>query len=205
MDDDRLRRGKPTNHTVFGEAMALMAGMGLYSLSFDIVLRYDGYSAETLREGMQVLVSASGRDGIVGGQVLDLANNGARKLTETEVAEIHKKKTSAMFEAAAVLGCIAAGAGKAQRQNAVHFAENVGLAFQIRDDILDVSGDSSSLGKTTGKDRVENKTTFADILGIENAQKDVESYSQKALAYLKGFSDSDFLQYITGFLCGRKY
>lgn len=205
MDNDDLRRGKPTCHVVYGEALALMAGAGLNAEAFAISSDPSLDLPDRLkREALAVLSGASGKDGIVGGQVLDLENDGTAKLSETEVAMIHHKKTGAMLKAAALLGCIAADAPEEKRTMACCFAEKIGLAFQIRDDILDVVGDSGILGKTTGKDKVEKKTTFVDLLGIDKAQRLVEEYTAEAKQALACFSHPEFLVYMADMLCARQ-
>ena len=205
MDNDDLRRGKPTCHVVYGEVLALMAGAGLNAEAFSISSDPSLDMPDRLkREALTVLAGASGKDGIVGGQVLDLENNGKTKLSETQVATIHHKKTGAMLKAAALLGCIAADAPEEKRTMACCFAEKIGLAFQIRDDILDVVGDTGVLGKTTGKDKVEKKITFVDLLGIDKAQRLVEEYTAEAKQALACFSHPEFLVYMADMLCSRQ-
>ncbi len=202
MDDDTLRRGKPTNHVVFGEATALMAGAGLYARAFETVLGCSGLSSEQKIEGMNILLSASGLNGIISGQMLDMENKPG--LTEDEVMRIHKLKTSAMLEASAVLGCVAAECSDKEKNIALEYAKNVGLAFQIKDDILDVCGTVEDMGKTLGKDKASMKTTFVDILGVENAQKEVDRLSSKAKEIVCDINGCEFLMSLAEYLANRK-
>ncbi|MBO5298740.1 MAG: polyprenyl synthetase family protein, partial [Clostridia bacterium] len=150
MDNDTLRRGKPTNHIVFGESTALMAGAALYARAFETVLESPDLSSAQKLEGIDILLSASGLKGIISGQMLDIENRPG--LTKDEVMRIHELKTSAMLEASALLGCIASDCSEKEKNIALAYAKNVGLAFQIKDDILDVSGTVEDMGKTLGKD-----------------------------------------------------
>ncbi|MBO4392518.1 MAG: polyprenyl synthetase family protein [Clostridia bacterium] len=202
MDNDTLRRGKPTNHVVFGESTALMAGAGLYARAFETVAGSKALSDSQKLEGISVLLDASGINGIITGQMLDLKNRPG--LSESEVMRIHKLKTSAMIEASALLGCIASDCGNAEKEKARKYAENIGLAFQIKDDILDVEGSVEELGKTVGKDKTEMKTTFVDILGVENSQKQVNSLSAAAKNEISEIRGSEFLCALSDYLAGRK-
>ncbi len=206
MDNDSLRRGKPSNHVVYGEGITLLAGLGLNAKSYSAVTDAVNEGIISCQQGIDaiaLLSAASGLEGIVPGQALDLKNKDNAVLTENELTEIHRLKTGAMIRAAALLGCIAADASEDMRDAASRFAEALGLAFQIRDDILDVTSTPEALGKTPGKDRNDGKTTFADIYGIERAQSLVSEYSEKALAALSEIPDSDFLAYLTRSLCNR--
>ncbi len=206
MDNDTLRRGKPTNHVVFGEDIALMAGMGLYCRAFEIVIdtyKKYGLSEIQLIDGIKTMLNASGMNGIVLGQVLDIDNVGEKNLDFESIKKIHKYKTSAMLEAAADVGAIC-GAGDLKQKTALHsYAENIGLAFQIRDDILDVTGSNSEMGKTLGKDKESGKKTFVDFLGVEGAQKKVMSLTEQAKDSVSCFVDNGFLISFADFLCGR--
>ena len=202
MDNDTLRRGKPTNHVAFGESTALMAGAGLYARAFETVIQSELLSDAQKLSGISVLLDASGINGIITGQILDLKNRPG--LSENEVMRIHKLKTSAMIEAAAVLGCVASDCGAAEKEKARRYAENIGLAFQIKDDILDVAGSTAELGKTVGKDKTEMKTTFVDILGVESSQKQVEALSESAKKEISDIKGSEFLCSLADYLAYRK-
>ena len=202
MDNDTLRRGKPTNHVVFGETTALMAGAALYARAFETVLESENLSSDQKIEGMNILLSASGLKGIISGQMLDIENKPG--LTKDEVMRIHELKTSAMLEASAVLGCVAARCSEREKNIALEYAKNIGLAFQIRDDILDVLGTVEDMGKTLGKDKASMKTTFVDILGLDNAQKEVDRLSEKAKESISDIKENDFLLSLADYLANRK-
>lgn len=206
MDNDVLRRGKQTNHVIYGEDMALMAGAGLYAEAFDIIL--DNYKKFNLTdaqliEGFSVLTKASGRKGIVTGQVLDMGNIKEKVIDRNVLERIYSYKTGAMLQASALLGCIAADADDEKKKNSVEFAKNLGLAFQIRDDILDVTGNENKLGKSIGKDKADIKRTFVDIMGLQDAQYHVEQFSSLAKEYLNIFNNNAFLIDLTDKMCNR--
>lgn len=189
MDNDDLRRGKPTNHRVFGEAKAVLAGDGLLTAAFS-QLASAKLPAKQVVEAVRVLSLCAGELGMVGGQVLDMdAEN--RICTEQEVIDIQSRKTGALISAACQLGVIAAGGSIEQQNAAAAYADALGLAFQIRDDILDVIGDAQKLGKATGTD--ENKNTFVRLYGIEACKKLVSQESEKAIRALDLFDNAHFL------------
>jgi geranylgeranyl diphosphate synthase type II len=202
MDNDTLRRGKPTNHVVFGESTSLMAGAGLYARALELIAENSLLSDRQKLEGIFVLLSASGLNGIITGQMLDLKNRPG--LSENEVMRIHRLKTSAMIEASALLGCIAADCSQTEKEKARRYAENIGLAFQIKDDILDVEGSAEELGKTTGKDKQEQKTTFVDIFGVEESQKKVDFLSDAAKNEISAICGCDFLCSLAEYLASRR-
>lgn len=206
MDNDVLRRGKPTNHVVFGEDIALMAGMGLYARAFEVVLSEENavkLSDAQRVAGMRVLADASGLNGIVLGQVLDIDNVAGKNIGIEDLNRIHNLKTSAMLEAAVKLGCIAAQATDTQTSALVQYAKAIGLAFQIRDDILDVIGTSENMGKSIGKDKESKKITFVDLLGLSAAQEKVAELTVQAKQALSSFENNTFLSQMADFLCGR--
>lgn len=209
MDNDTLRRGKPTNHVVFGEDIALMAGMGLYARAFETVSDTQqefGLTDRQVLDGIKVLASASGTNGIVSGQVLDIGNvEDNPKVDLDYLMRIHRLKTSAMLEAAVELGAIAANATVQQSESLCQYAKAIGLAFQIRDDILDVIGDQQHMGKSVGKDKLAKKITFVDLLGIERAQNEVERLTKEAKESLSVFANREFLSTFADVLCGRMY
>lgn len=207
MDNDDMRRGKPSNHKVFGEAMAMLGGLGLLSKAFELTTASPvlaGVDTETALKASNLLSRAAGLDGILPGQAFDIENDGTKTLSYEEVLKIHKLKTSAMLEAAVLLGCLAAGTGDKTQAKAREYAVNVGLAFQIRDDILDVIGNSEKMGKTLGKDKTEQKTTFVDVFGVEKSQEYVIEYTEKAKKILSEFENNGFLMYLTDMLCTRE-
>lgn len=194
MDNDDLRRGKPSNHKVFGECTATLAGDALQALAFETVLSAPLSAARALECG-RILANAAGHEGICGGQQLDLEWEG-RMLTEEELHEIHLRKTSALIRAACRMGVAAAGGTQVQGDAAARYADHFGYAFQIRDDMLDVIGDEKTFGKPIGSDREEGKTTFVDILGLDGCQRLVREHSEQAAEALGGLDGADFLVHL---------
>ena len=194
MDNDDLRRGKPSNHKVFGECTATLAGDALQAFAFETVLSAP-LPAERALECGRLLAHAAGHEGICGGQQLDLEWEG-KALTEDELNEIHLRKTSALIRGACLMGVAAAGGTQAQKDAAARYADHFGYAFQIRDDMLDVIGDEKTFGKPIGSDREEGKTTFVDLLGLDACQKLVHEHSEQAARALEGMEGSDFLIFL---------
>lgn len=206
MDNDTMRRGKPTNHVVFGEDIALMAGMGLYCRAFEIVTdtyKEYGLTETQLIDGIKALLKASGMNGIVLGQVLDIDNVAGKHTDLDYIQRVHDYKTSAMLEASSEVGAICGGATEKQRAALLEYAKNIGLAFQIRDDILDVTGTDGNMGKTLGKDKESGKTTFVDIFGVGGAQRKVVELTERAKSAISCFYDGGFLISFADYLCGR--
>lgn len=206
MDNDTMRRGKPTNHVVFGEDIALMAGMGLYCRAFEIVTdtyKEFGLTETQLIDGIKALLKASGMNGIVLGQVLDIDNVAGKHTDLDYIQRVHDYKTSAMLEASSEVGAICGGANEKQRAALLEYSKNIGLAFQIRDDILDVTGTDGNMGKTLGKDRESGKTTFVDIFGVGGAQRKVVELTERAKSAISCFYDGGFLISFADYLCGR--
>lgn len=185
MDDDDLRRGQPTCHRAFDEATAILAGDALQTLAFEL-LSTDALGLAPARQlqMLQVLSQASGSRGMCGGQALDLAATG-QQLTEAELSQVHQLKTGALIQAAVQLGVLA-GTDEAQQyySDFTEFAAWLGLAFQVQDDILDVTSSTETLGKTNGKDEAANKSTYVQLLGLAQAQVKVTQLHQKALQAL---------------------
>ena len=189
MDNDDLRRGRPTNHKMFGEANAILAGDALLTRAFEMVaLRSPGVSAERLLQVVGELSLASGAPGLVGGQVVDLESEG--KSVDLETLEyIHLHKTGALLRACVISGALVAGAD-ATLQAALHtYARGIGLAFQIIDDILDVTASSDVLGKTAGKDLTADKTTYPKLLGLEESRRRADGLVAEAKAALEPWRD----------------
>lgn len=206
MDNDTMRRGKPTNHVVFGEDIALMAGMGLYCRAFEIVTdtyKEFGLTETQLIDGIKALLKASGMNGIVLGQVLDIDNVAGKHTDLDYIQRVHDYKTSAMLEASSEVGAICGGATEKQRAALLEYSKNIGLAFQIRDDILDVTGTDGNMGKTLGKDKEIGKTTFVDIFGVGGAQRKVVELTERAKSAISCFYDGGFLISFADYLCGR--
>lgn len=203
MDNDDMRRGKPSSHKVYGEANALLAGDGLLTLAFETVLSAN-VDADKKTAAALELSKAAGVSGMIGGQVMDLANEKkSASLDEIEAAE--KLKTGALIKAAAVMGCIAAGANKSQIDAAEKYCENIGLAFQIVDDILDVTSDEKTLGKPIGSDSGNGKSTFVSLLGLDESYRYAERLTADAKASLDIFgSEGEFLSCLADKLYERK-
>ncbi|RCS31179.1 geranyl transferase [Rhodanobacter denitrificans] len=183
MDDDALRRGRPTCHIVFGEAMAILAGDALQALAFEILAddaarRTDAATGIAM---LRALGQACGAEGMAGGQALDLAAVG-RPLTLDELEHMHACKTGALIRASVQLGALAASADADTRQALDRYAHAVGLAFQVRDDILDVEGESAVIGKTAGKDAAAAKPTFPSIIGLDASRARLAELTDTALA-----------------------
>lgn len=190
MDDDDLRRGRPTNHKVYGEATAILAGDGLLTDAFRMLTQAE-LPAERIVEAVACLSKAAGPAGMVGGQVLDMAGEG-RGLTRSELETLQSLKTGALICAAAELGCIAAGSTLKEREDVRNYARALGRAFQIRDDMLDVVSSEQELGKTIGSDRVNEKSTFVTAIGLVECEKLVKSLTQQAVDALSGFAEPGF-------------
>lgn len=201
MDNDDLRRGKPSCHKEFDEATALLAGDALLTHAFEIVADCDLPSA---RKAMAVTLLAqnAGVGGMIGGQVIDLILESGDP-TLKDLLTVYKLKTGALISAACLLGCISAGANEEQLAAASKFAYSLGVAFQIQDDILDIVGDEQTLGKKIGSDEENNKKTFASIKGVESAKKDVERLTRSAISQLDLFEDNDFIKRLSLNLINR--
>ena len=193
MDNDDLRRGKPTNHVVYGECTATLAGDALQAEAFRTILSAD-LPAETRAECARLLSVGAGIDGICGGQQLDMEGEG-KALMREDLLEIHKRKTASMLIAACRMG-IACGQGTAEQVEAANrYAEAMGLAFQIRDDMLDQISTEAELGKPIGSDAQEQKTTFMSLYGLSQCEQEVHDLTQEAIRAVEGqFENADFLQ-----------
>ncbi len=190
MDDDDMRRGKPSNHKVFGEDIALLAGDALLSLAFEIASAPEtvkNAGAEVCVRCVNILSAYCGATGMIGGQVIDLENE--NKIADLDsVTECNRKKTGALIKAACEMGCVCAGADKKQIAAARLFAENIGIAFQIVDDILDVTSTDEELGKPVGSDEENNKSTYVSLLGIEECKRRVDKLTGEAIEALELFN-----------------
>ena len=200
MDNDDFRRGKPTNHKVFGEGMAILAGDALLSDAFSCVTSAD-LPAKDIAFAVSVLAGNIGSWGMVGGQVLDILSE-ERELTEQEVLDIQSRKTGALINASCALGVIAGGGNEEKLQAACSFAGLLGLAFQIRDDMLDVIGTQEELGKGVGTDATKN--TFVRLYGLEKCEQLVQQYTNAAIEQLQIFADTEYLVSLARSLTARK-
>ena len=190
MDNDELRRGRPTNHIVYGESTAILAGDALLTAAFE-QLTHAGLPAERIVEAVECLSQAAGPAGMVGGQALDMAGEG-RALDREELELLQSLKTGALISAAAELGCIAAGGTRSQRDRVRAYAQALGRAFQVRDDMLDVTSSEKELGKTIGSDRDNEKSTFVTALGLDGCAALVERLTRQGIEALSGFERPDF-------------
>ncbi len=192
MDNDELRRGRPTNHVVYGECTATLAGDALQAEAFGTILRSE-LPAERKALCAELLADAVGLDGMCGGQYLDMLWEG-RKLSEQELTEINSRKTGALLVAACQMGVAAAGGSERMLEAAGHFGAAVGMAFQIRDDMLDVLSTEEELGKPIGSDAQENKNTYMALLGREGCEKTVSRLTDFAKTVLgEAFTETTFL------------
>lgn len=200
MDDDDLRRGKPTTHKVYGETLAILAGDALQPEAFRLILDAPELSAERKVDAMRVLAEACGADGMVAGQVLDTL---CPIETVGQLTQMEALKTGCMIAAAAELGCAVSAMDDAQRVQAVAYAKSLGLAFQIRDDMLDVEGEAQVFGKPIGSDKEEGKFTFVDALGLENCRAEVTRLTEQAKAAVSTWNENAFLLELAERMAGR--
>jgi len=200
MDNDDYRRGRLTNHKVFGEAQAVLAGDALLTAAFHAAAMADAEPGVVVNI-IRILSEAAGEMGMVGGQILDIDGE-KMLLSEEDVHTIHRLKTGALISAACRMGAAAAKANEEQMEAARVYAESLGLAFQIRDDMLDVLGDIEKLGKATGMDG--NKNTFVSLYGVGNCAKYIEQENKKAIEALSVFEECEFLIQLTNLLAFRE-
>lgn len=205
MDDDDMRRGRPTVHRQFDdEALAMLTGDALQALAFDCLSQMPVAPALVV-QAVQLLARASGSGGMVGGQAIDCASVGD-VLTIDELQQMHRMKTGALLEASILLGGIVAGASSNARSGLESFAASVGLAFQVVDDILDVTADSSTLGKTAGKDAAQNKPTYVSIMGLDDSRKLLLELQQQAHESLLPLGNAaGRLHDLADFIIGRSH
>ena len=199
MDDDDYRRGRLTNHKVYGEDVAVLAGDALLIAAFSYISKAD-FSAETRIRAVEVLADSVGELGMVGGQILDIQSE-QRQCTEQEVLDIQSRKTGALIRAAAVLGVLAGNGTQEQIRAAQDFADHIGLAFQIRDDMLDQIGSAEVLGKAVHTDATKN--TFVQIYGIDACDKLVKKHTALAKDALSAFADNRFMLSLSDYLIDR--
>ena len=185
MDNDVLRRGKPTVHVQFGQAQALLAGDALQTLAFELLTpEHTDMPAAVQARLCGLLARASGHAGMAGGQAIDLASVGKR-LTADELRQMHRCKTGALLEVSVVMGAVAAQAADATVQHLLHYGQALGVAFQVVDDILDVTADAAALGKTAGKDAANDKPTYVSLLGLDGARVEAAQLADKAQQALR--------------------
>ncbi len=205
MDDDDLRRGRPTSHKVFGDGMAVLAGDALLTQAFEILAQARPTARYSVAAMIRDLATASGSLKLIAGQVADLEGEG-RKATRAQLRFIHECKTAAMIEASLRLGAMSANATPAKLAALTDFGRNLGLAFQVIDDILDVTQTSEKLGKSAGKDVAAEKTTYPSVIGLEASKREAHRLTTAALAALKPFgAKAAALRALAEYLLAREY
>ncbi len=202
MDNDDLRRGRPTSHKVYGEATAILAGDGLLTAAFEVVATAP-LSGDKVAAAVRCLAMEAGHQGMIGGQMLDLDGEG-NALTLDQITQLQSLKTGALIRCACQLGCIAAGGTTEQERALEHYAMAVGRAFQIRDDMLDVISTDQELGKPIGSDIEQNKTTFVGLLGLEGCDQLVTELTHTAQAALDVFEDGQFHRTLAKQMASRR-
>jgi len=206
IDNDDLRRGHPTNHKVYGEALAILAGDALLALSFELVGKCkENCPADRVLRVLEMIARATGTDGMVGGQVVDIESEAKDNLDICTVEWIHGRKTGALLTASLLSGAILVGADEKQEKALTVYGENIGLAFQITDDLLDIYGDAKKIGKPVGSDLKHDKATYPKVLGLEKSQRLAIEAHDKAVAALDIFGDrSEPLTAVAGYIIGRE-
>lgn len=204
MDDDDLRRGRPTCHKAFGEAVAVLAGDALLNRAFEHILNStSNFTAETTLKAMKILAHSSGADGMIGGQIIDMeGENRSLNISETEL--LQDMKTGAIIKSGAIMGCILGNATDDMISAADEYASNIGLAFQIKDDILNVEGDVEVMGKDVGNDEQSGKSTFVKLLGLGACKEKVLQLTENAVNAAKKLPDSEFLVWLAYDLFSRE-
>lgn len=205
MDDDDLRRGRPTSHMVFGEGMAVLTGDALLTEVFTMIAQTPPTKRFSVRDYVEEIAITGGSKKLIGGQVLDLEGEG-KKLTKKDLVRIHEAKTAALLTAAVRLGAMTANATPRKLEALKSFGYNLGLAFQVIDDILDVTQTTEMLGKTAGKDEAVDKSTYPAILGLDASRKEAARLTRKALKSLEVFGNkANRLEQISRYLLEREY
>ena len=206
MDDDDMRRGKPTNHVVYGYSTALLAGDALLTKAFLTAAENPYATPEMKTEAVRLIADAAGECGMIGGQVIDLSGE-TRRLDFSELLELHRLKTGALIKCAARLGALCAGyfPDSEKSEQAAKYAESIGLAFQVIDDILDATASAEEIGKSVGGDAEHNKTTFLTYYSVEEAAKYAKELTDKAVEQISEWEDTDTLIELAEYLLKRKY
>lgn len=207
MDDDDLRRGKPSCHKAFGEAAAVLAGDALAIMPYQIIADAgirNRLSPDASLKIIKLLSELSGFYGMTGGQIIDLENEG-KKVPEAIILEMYRMKTGALLEFCCRAGCVAAGAGAAEQLAAGSFGQRLGVAFQITDDILDITADEKLLGKPVGSDGKDKKYTYVSAVGLEKAKEQARALTNQAIEELSCFENADFLKELALSLTERKF
>ena len=205
MDNDDFRRGRPSCHKQFGESTALLAGDTLLTEAFNVASKTIGIDADRVVKAITVLAASAGVAGMIGGQVIDLDGEKSG-LTDATRLEMYRLKTGALIKAAAQIGCILAGGSEEDEENAIRYGENLGIAFQIIDDILDKEGDEALLGKPIGSDSKNEKVTIVDTIGIEKSRALAKEFTNGAISALECFEgNKEILMALTEYLLVRNF
>lgn len=207
MDNDDFRRGKPTNHKVFGDAMAILAGDGLLTLSFEVIsnISHPDITSDMKIELIRMIAKAAGPEGMVGGQVADIDGEG-KTLTVDELVYIHRHKTGDLLTFAVESGAVLSRVDDKTRRTLKNFAQELGLVFQIKDDILDIEGDEKKLGKPVGSDIAKAKNTYPSLLTLEGAKQKLNEHAVKAKQYLREIGlEHSLLHSITDYIVTRDH
>lgn len=210
MDDDDLRRGKPSNHKQFDEATAILAGDGLLTEAFGLMSAasiVNGLPADRVLRAILVMAKAAGAGGMVGGQAVDMELTGRDGVSLEELRAMHAMKTGALITAACECGAILSGAAETDVDNAREFGRNIGVAFQIVDDVLDVISDTETLGKPAGSDEAMGKSTYPALLGLDRSKRLAGEYVDEALTHLSGYygAEQEFLWQLARYIVDRVY
>ena len=205
MDDDDYRRGRLSCHKAFDEATAILAGDALNVLPFELLSTDTTLPAETRVSLIAELANAAGAEGMIGGQVIDIANETRTDVDQNNLVNMYAHKTGALIRVACTMGCMVAGANDKMLTAATEYAQRLGLAFQIVDDILDVTGTPELLGKPIGSDAAHHKTTFVTLLGLEGAKAEASRLTEEALRLLEDIPEHQFLTDLTEALLNRNY
>jgi len=207
MDNDEYRRGKKTTHAVYGEAMGILAGDALLNYAFETALKAFDIEPDNKNIGkaLQVLAKKAGIYGMIGGQVVDIQSEGTTDMTKEKLDFIYRLKTGALMESSMMIGAILAGADVTEQQIVEKVAGEIGLAFQIQDDILDVTSTAEVLGKPIGSDEKNQKFTYVTFEGLEKAKKDIEEITEKAIAHMNSLAGkNEFLNELLLYLVARE-
>lgn len=208
MDNDDFRRGIPTCHKKYGEAIAILTGDALLTLAFEFIARCSNssvVSSERLMTVVKEVAQAAGSLGVIGGQVVDMTS-AANKVDRETLSYIHRNKTGALIRVSVRTGAILSGAGENDLDQLTRYAEHLGMAFQIADDILDITGDAKKMGKPSGSDQKNNKATYPALYGLDEARKMAQAEAEKAIHCLEAYGDkAEFLRELVRFTVERSY
>ena len=205
MDDDDLRRGMPTCHKAFSESTAILAGDALQALAFESLVDTNGIDAVTILNMVRRLAVAAGGSGMVAGQFIDLAAV-KKRLSLDELEQMHNYKTGSLITASVYLGAAAATASERQLRSLEAYAQAIGLAFQVQDDILDTTADTATLGKRQGADSILDKPTYVSLLGLDEARRKAQSLYEQSLAAISEFDNrADYLRQLSNYIVNREY